>query len=101
MRYSSYGSLVAAERDRTCETEDVWVPEDLLKQGELALGVLPVAVEQIHGEGALNISIRISRHRLRKSPERPIQSKKQSVCTIQKTVVVKKSPGILGFEDPV
>ena len=37
------------------EAEDVRVPEDLLEEGELAVRVLPVAVEQVHWEQALGV----------------------------------------------
>ena len=37
------------------EAEDVRVPEDLLEEGELAVRVLPVAVEQVHREQALGV----------------------------------------------
>ena len=35
------------------EAEDVWVPEDLLEERQLAVRVLPVPVEQVHREQAL------------------------------------------------
>ena len=35
------------------KAEHVRVPQDLLEEGELALCILPVAVEQVHGEPAL------------------------------------------------